>query len=135
MKKIKYAPIPVLILVILVAFAGCKKDEVKDQEAANPYYPRIFDNLRVFGSNQIIDEGTSASFAGVLFTPANKVKISWQVNGKEMSANPSFKFTPTAGGEYTIKLVATYNGDSTSRQTKVLVNPSTYTFKPYTKVA
>lgn len=134
MKKIKYTPVPVLILVLLMAFAGCKKDEVKDQEAANPYFPRIFDNLRVFGSNQIIDEGKTADFSGVLFTPAKKVKISWQVNGKETSTDESFKFTPTAGGEYTIKLVATYNGDSTSRQTKVLVNPSTYTFKPYTKV-
>lgn len=134
MKKIKYTPIPVFMLAMLMAFTGCKKDEVKKQEDANPYYPRIFDNLKVFGSNQIINEGTSASFSGVLFTPAGKVKISWQVNGKEMSADPAFKFTPTAGGEYTIKLVATYNGDSTSRQTKVLVNPSTYTFKPYTKV-
>jgi hypothetical protein len=39
-----------------------------------------------------------------------------------------------AGGEFTIKLVVSYNGDTSSRSTKVLVNPSTYTFKPYTNV-
>jgi hypothetical protein len=134
MNKLKYTFIPALVLVILMVFAGCKKDEVKDQEAANPFFPRIFDNLKQLSAAQIINEGDTAKFDGLKFSPADKVKISWKVNGKEMSSAPAFKFSPSAGGEYTIKLDVTYNGDSTSRQTKVLVNPSTYTFKPYTKV-
>jgi hypothetical protein len=134
MKKIKYTSLPALVLVMLMVFAGCKKDEVKTQEDANPYFPRIFDNLRKLSAPQIINEGATANFNGLQFSPASKVKISWKVNGKEMSTDTAFAFKPTAGGEYTIKVDVTYNGDSTSRQTKVLVNPSTYTFKPYTSV-
>ncbi len=134
MKKIKYTSIPALILVIFMIFTGCKKDEVKSQESANPYFPRIFDNLRKLSAPQIINEGATANFNGLQFSPANKVKISWKVNGKEMSSDTAFAFKPTAGGEYIIKLDVTYNGDSTSRQTKVLVNPSTYTFKPFTSI-
>ncbi len=135
MKKIKYTSIPALMLVMLMVFSGCKKDEVKQQEDANPYSPRIFDKLRELGAPQIIDEGTSATFNNIDYSPAASVKISWKVDGKEVATTPKFEFKPTAGGEYTIKLDVTYNGDSTSRQTKVLVNPSTYTFKSYTNIA
>jgi hypothetical protein len=134
MKRILYTLIPVLMLFILMVLAGCKKDEAKQQEKDNPYAPRIFDKLRVFGSTQVISEGRTASFNGLSFTPAKEVKISWKVDGKEMSTDTAFKFKPTAGGEFTIKLDVTYNGETTSRSTKVLVSPSVYTFKPYTKV-
>lgn len=125
--------VPVL-LVILIMFSGCKKDKVKQQEADNPYTPRIFDNLRIFAAPRIINEGETANFTGLAFSPASKVQISWKVNDKEMSTDTAYKFKPAAGGEYTVKLDVTYQGTTTSRSTKVLVSPTTYTFKPYTKV-
>ncbi|WP_419801175.1 glycosyl hydrolase family 18 protein [Mucilaginibacter sp.] len=133
MKKIMYRSIPVF-LVIFIMFSGCKKDEVKQQEADNPYTPRIFDNLRIFAAPRIINEGETANFTGLAFSPASKVKISWKVNDKEMSTDTAYKFKPAAGGEYNIKLDVTYQGTTTSRSTKVLVSPSTYQFKLYTNV-
>lgn len=134
MKKIIYTLVPALMLVMFMVLPGCKKDEVAQQEKDNPSSPRIFDNLRKLSSSYIIKEGATANFSGILFSPAGKVKISWKVNGKEMSTDTGFKFKPDAGGEYVIKLDVTYNGDSTSRQTKVVVSPTTYTFNPYTQV-
>lgn len=133
MKKFIHISIPVIMLMMLV-LEGCKKDEAKKQEADNPYTPRIFDNLRKLGAPQIINEGQTAVFNGLAFSPAKQVKISWKVNDKEMSTDTAFNFKPTTGGEFTIKLDVSYNGETTSRTTKVLVSPSTYTFKPYTSV-
>ena len=133
MKKFIHISVPVIMLMMLV-LQGCKKDEAKQQEADNPYTPRIFDNLRKLAAPQIINEGQTAVFNGLAFSPAKKVKISWKVNDKEMSTDTAFNFKPTAGGEFTIKLDVSYNGETTSRSTKVLVSPSTYTFKPYTSV-
>jgi len=133
MKKFIYIWVPVIMLMMLV-LQGCKKDEAKKQEADNPYTPRIFDNLRKLGAPQIINEGQTAVFNGLAFSPAKQVKISWKVNDKEMSTDTAFNFKPATGGEFTIKLDVSYNGETTSRTTKVLVSPSTYTFKPYTSV-
>ena len=133
MKKFIHISVPVIMLMMLV-LQGCKKDEAKQQEADNPYTPRIFDNLRKLAAPQIINEGQTAVFNGLAFSPAKQVKISWKVNDKEMSTDTAFNFKPTAGGEFTIKLDVSYNGETTSRSTKVLVSPSTYTFKPYTSV-
>ena len=133
MKKFIHISVPVIMLMMLV-LQGCKKDEAKQQEADNPYTPRIFDNLRKLGAPQIINEGQTAVFNGLAFSPAKQVKISWKVNDKEMSTDTAFNFKPTTGGEFTIKLDVSYNGETTSRTTKVLVSPSTYTFKPYTSV-
>jgi hypothetical protein len=134
MKKLRQFKYSLLVVMVLFAFAGCKKDEVAQQEAANPISPRIFDNLRDFSGNRIISEGASAKFSGIQFTPAGKVSISWMVNGKQASTDTTFTFKPTGGGEFTIKLKVTYNGDSTVRSTKVLVNPTTYTLKSFDKV-
>jgi hypothetical protein len=133
MKKFIHISVPVIMLMMLV-LQGCKKDEAKKQEADNPYTPRIFDNLRKLAAPQIINEGQTAVFNGLAFSPAKQVKISWKVNDKEMSTDTAFNFKPTTGGEFTIKLDVSYNGETTSRTTKVLVSPSTYTFKPYTSV-
>jgi hypothetical protein len=134
MKKI-YQKLSLLLLMVGVVAAGCKKDVAKDQEAANPLQPRIFDVLREFSGAQIINEGDSAKFHGLEVTPAGKAVVSWMVDGVEVSKDKKFAFAPTKGGEFTIKLKVSYNGDSSVRSTKVLVNPSTYTFKPYTRVA
>jgi hypothetical protein len=133
MKKFIHISVPVIMLMMLV-LQGCKKDEAKKQEADNPYTPRIFDNLRKLAAPQIINEGQTAVFNGLAFSPAKQVKISWKVNDKEMSTDTAFNFKPTTGGEFTIKLDVSYNGETTSRSTKVLVSPSTYSFKPYTSV-
>lgn len=123
-----------LIFSMLVLFSACKKDEAKQQEENNPYTPRIFDINRVMAAPQIINEGQTANFTGLLFSPANQVKVSWKVNDKEVSTDTAFKFKPVGGGEFTVKLDVSYGGQTTSRQTKVLVSPGTYTFKPYAKV-
>lgn len=134
MKKI-YQKLSLLLLMLVMVAAGCKKDVAKEQENANPLQPRIFDILREFAGAQVIDEGDTAKFTNIEVTPAGKADISWQVNNVEVSKDKKFNFSPKGGGEFTIKLKVTYNGDSSVRSTKVLVNPTTYTFKPYTKIA
>ncbi|MBD1363201.1 glycoside hydrolase family 18 protein [Mucilaginibacter sp. ZT4R22] len=134
MKKI-YQKLSFLLVLLVALSAGCKKDVAQEQEAANPLQPRIFDILRQFSGAQVISEGDTAKFTGVEITPADKAVVSWQVNNVEVSKDKKFVFAPKAGGEFTIKLKVTYNGDSTVRSTKVLVNPTTYTFKPYTQIA
>jgi hypothetical protein len=134
MKKI-HQKLSFLLVLLVVFTAGCKKDVAKEQEDANRLQPRIFDILREFSGAQVIDEGDTAKFANIEVTPAGKAEISWMVNNVEVSKDKKFNFAPKAGGEFTIKLKVTYNGDSSVRSTKVLVNPSTYTFKPYTRVA
>jgi hypothetical protein len=134
MKKLIYRKELLVILLAVLGFAGCKKDIAAEQENSNPIYPRIFDNKRVFAGAYIINEGDTAKFIGLQYTPADKVKINWMVNDSLASTATSFNFKPSTGGEFTIKLVVSYNGDTSSRSTKVLVNPSTYTFKPYTSV-
>ncbi|MDE1191826.1 MAG: glycosyl hydrolase family 18 protein [Arachidicoccus sp.] len=104
------------------------------QEKEYPIYPRIFDNGRVFSSSSIINEGDTAKFIDLQYTPVNKVQIKWFVNDSLASTDTAFSFCPKTGGEFSIKLVVTYNGDTSSRQTSVLVNPSKYTFKPYTNI-
>jgi Glycosyl hydrolases family 18 len=134
MKKLIYNKGLLVMLFLFILFAGCKKNDVAQQEKDNPIAPRIFDNKRVFAGAYIINEGDTAKFTGLQYTPADKIKISWMVNNVPTASGTSFDFKPSAGGEFTIKLVVTYNGDSSVRSTKVLVNPSTYTFKPYTNV-
>ncbi|RFZ92321.1 hypothetical protein D0C36_12875 [Mucilaginibacter conchicola] len=134
MKKICYKLIIPIAMLVAVS-TGCKKDIVAEQESANPLQPRIFDLLREFSGAQIIEEGDTAKFSNIEITPAGKADISWMVDGKEVSKDKKFAFAPDKGGEFTIKLKVSYNGDSSVRSTKVLVNPATYTFKSYNKVS
>jgi hypothetical protein len=87
-----------------------------------------------FRSSYILDEGQSAVYNGLLFSPAGKVKISWKVNGVEKSTDTAFTFKPTAGGEYKIVLEASYGGLTSTRTSTVLVKPATYTPAAYDKV-
>lgn len=116
-------------------FAGCKKDEVARQAEKDNFFPRIFDNRNAFlNPSSIINEGDTARFNGLSFSPAGEVAISWTVNGKQQSTDTMFNFKPDSGGDYTVTLTATYHDQQTSRTSHVLVNPSTYTLKTYTAV-
>jgi hypothetical protein len=134
MKKI-YQKLSLLLLMLVVVAAGCKKDVAKEQEAANPLQPRIFDVLREFAGEQTIEEGDTAKFTGIEISPANKADISWLVNNVEVSKDKKFAFSPKGGGKFAIRLKVTYNGDSTVRKTTVVINPKTYTPKAYTRIA
>ncbi|MGV8877468.1 MAG: glycosyl hydrolase family 18 protein [Sphingobacteriaceae bacterium] len=128
MENIKYI---MLTFFLVFALAGCKKG----QEAAvdDNFHPRIIDNAGVFTSpNRIIFQGQSAIYSRLTFSPKpiEKTKISWKVNDVEVSTDTAFTFTPTAGGEYVIKVEATYNGQVSTRISNVLVSPENYTPKP-----
>lgn len=123
MKKILYLIFPLLVML------GCKKD---DNEAEGDFHPRIFDQGLVFQSPvRIIQEGQSAVYNRLLFSPVPgaKTNVSWTVDGKVVSTDTAFTFTPTKGGEFEIKLEAKFNGQTATRLSKVLVSPSTYTPK------
>lgn len=121
-------------MLVMVA-AGCKKDVAKEQEAANPLQPRIFDILREFAGEPTIEEGDTVKFTGIEISPAGKADISWLVNNVEVSKDKKFSFSPKGGGKFAIRLKVTYNGDSSVRKTTVVINPKTYTPKAYTKIA
>ncbi len=133
MKKLTY----ILMTSLIVAFAGgCKKGQ--DVMTDDNFHPRIIDNSGVFTApSRIISEGQSAIYSGLTFSPKpiEKTKIVWKVNDVEVSSDTAFTFTPTEGGEYVLKLEATYNGQTSTRISKVLVSPDTYTPKTYTNVA
>jgi hypothetical protein len=120
-----------LATVLLVS--GCKKD-IADPEFGEGDSPRIFQLGDNFRASYILNEGESAVYKGLLFSPAGKVNVSWKVNDEVKSNDTSFTFTPTAGGEFRIVVEAEYNGLKTIRTSTVLVKPATYTPKPYNKV-
>lgn len=133
MKTIKYLT---LCLCLSAVVAGCKKGQEADVD--DNFHPRIIDNGGVFTvPNRIINEGQSAIYSGLTYSPKplEKTKISWKVNDQVVSTDTAFTFTPTTGGEYEIKVEATYNGQTSTRISKVLVSPATYTPKAYTNIA
>ncbi|MES2457117.1 MAG: glycosyl hydrolase family 18 protein [Bacteroidota bacterium] len=127
MKTIQYL---MLCLCIGVIATGCKKGQEADVD--ENFHPRIFDNGGVFTvPSRIINAGQSAIYSGLTFSPkpVEKTKISWKVNGTEVSTDTAYTFTPAGGGEFEIKVEATYNGQTSTRISKVLVSPATYTPK------
>lgn len=135
MKTIKYL---MLCLCFSVVVAGCKKGQEADVD--DNFHPRIIDNGGVFTvQNRIINEGQSAIYSGLTFSPKpmEKAKISWKVNNQEVSTDTTYTFKPVGGGEFEIKVEATYNGQTSTRISKVLVSPATYTPKtsPYVTMA
>ncbi len=131
MKKRNFYWIPVCCLVFL---AGCEQSD--DGVGDTDFHPRIFDRTGVFTSpSMIISEGETASFSGLLYSPAGSVDISWKVDGQEVSQDTAFAFTPDGGGEYTVTLEVTNAGKTASRTSRILVNPLAYTLKPYASVA
>ena len=122
-----------LLIATGIVMPGCKK-KIDDPVFAEGDMPRIFQMGGNFRSSYIIDEGQSAVYSGLLFSPAGKVKISWKVNDKVVSSDTIFTFKPTGGGEFHIVLEAEFNGLVTTRTSTVLVKPSTYTPATYNKV-
>lgn len=123
-------------LFLLISLSGCKKGQEADYD--DNFHPRIIDNSGVFTApSRIIWQGQSAVYSGLSFSPKplEKTKISWKVNGKEVSTDTTYTFKPAEGGEYEVKVEATYNGQTSTRISKVLVSPTTYTPKPYSNIA
>ncbi|MGN6511770.1 MAG: hypothetical protein ACTHLD_20060, partial [Chitinophaga sp.] len=99
------------ILLIGIVALACGKDRIGDPAFGPGDYPRIFDIQNAFISPvRIINEGQTADYKGLVYSPGGKVNISWKVNGEERSKDTVFSFTPTAGGEYTISLEVELNG-------------------------
>lgn len=133
MKKFTY----LIISIMVLAFFGACKQGVEVQVDEN-FHPRIIDNAGVFTApSRIINEGESAIYNGLMFSPKpiEKTQVIWTVNDVEVSRDTTYTFTPTAGGEYVLKLEASYNGKTSTRISKILVSPSSYTPKNYTHVA
>ena len=116
----------------VILLASCKK-EIQDPEFKQGEMPRIFQLGDNFRTSYILNQGESAIYNGLLFSPAGKVKISWKVNDEVKSTDTAFTFKPTSGGEFKIVLEAEYGGLKTIRTSTVLVKPSTYTPVPFTK--
>ncbi|MFD1631888.1 glycosyl hydrolase family 18 protein [Pseudopedobacter beijingensis] len=128
MEKAKY----LLLSVFLITLLGCEKD---NKYSDDDFHPRIFGSA--FNSNtRVINEGQSTTFNGLTFSPspAGKTSITWKVNGEVVSTDTVFTFEPESPDVYEIKLEATFNGQTATRKANVIVNPLTYTFKPYTNV-
>lgn len=123
-----------LILSGLIVLVACKKDLAPEPEFGEGDYPRIFYQGDVFPASVIIEENDTAVYDNLVFSPAGKVNIKWLVNDELMSEDTVFNFVPSAGGEFNIKLEAEYNGLISTRVSQVIVKPSSYTPKPYTKV-
>lgn len=133
MKKFTY----LIYATLLLALSGaCKNGE--DMMTDDNFHPRIIDNSGVFNApSRIINQGQSAIYTGLTFSPKpfEKSKIVWTLNDVEVSNDTAYTFTPTTGGEYQLKLTATYNGQTSTRLSKILVSPESYTPKTYTNVA
>lgn len=134
--RINLYKIALLGAVLLAIFqTGCKKDHIKDPEFGTGDYPRIYDETNTFFSPiRVISMGETTSYNNLSYSPAGKVKIAWKVDDEVKSTDTAFSFTPTTGGEFTISLEVAFNGLKSTRSSKVLVKPDTYTLKPYDKV-
>jgi hypothetical protein len=121
------------LLAACFLLTACKKD-IADPTFKEGDMPRIFQLGDNFRTSYILDEGQSAVYNGLLFSPAGKVNITWTVDGVVKSTDTAFTFTPTTGGEFKIVLTAEYGGLKSIRTSTVLVKPSSYTQVPYTKV-
>ncbi len=131
---LKFSKIAFFLFFGTALLQACKKDIAKDPEFETGDYPRIFYLGERFPASIIINEGDTATYTDLKFSPAGKVKINWYVNGEVKSNDTLFRFIPTAGGEYKILLEADYNGAKSVRTSEVIVKPSSYTRKNFPKV-
>ncbi|MDF2192447.1 glycosyl hydrolase family 18 protein [Paraflavitalea sp. CAU 1676] len=127
-----------LTLIVMIgcvaALAACNKDIADDPEFGPADFPRIFYAQGNFPQAIILNQGETAKYGGITYSPAGKVKISWKVNEEVKSSDTTFNFTPTAGGEYNIKLEVELNGNISTRSSQVIVKPATYMRKNFNKV-
>lgn len=114
---------------------SCSREDNIDSD----FQPRIFDNGNMFTSpTRVINEGQTVKFNNISFSPSTKkgLSLAWKINGKQLSNDTVFTFTPPAGGgEFMVTLEASYNGKVSVRNTNILVSPTDYTLKPYNQVA
>ena len=118
----------------IITMVSCSKEIAKDPEFGNGDYPRIFYLGDHFPSSLIINATDTATYKDLKFSPAGKVTINWYVNDSVKSHDTIFKFIPTTGGEFKIKLEVVYNGLKSVRTSEVVVKPATYTRKIFSKV-
>lgn len=114
--------------------AGCRKDLAENPVFGNGDYPRIFYMGDQFPATVVINEGDTAKYDNLKFSPAGKVHITWFVNDNASGSDTVFNFVPTEGGIFQVLLQAEYNGLKSVRRSQVIVKPSSYTPKPYNKV-
>jgi len=121
--------------LLCVLITGCRKDEVTAQEDNDLFIPRIFKETLLFpATTQILNIGQTVDFSGLSYSPADLAQISWKVNDKEVSTIKDYKFIPTEGGDFRVKLDVSYQGKTSSRFADFFVLPNSYTPKTYTNV-
>ncbi|MDQ2718314.1 MAG: glycosyl hydrolase family 18 protein [Bacteroidota bacterium] len=130
----KFIKIICFLISGIVILQSCKKEIAKDPVFGTGDYPRIFYLGNQFPASVIINQGDTAIYNNLKFSPAGKVTINWYVNDAVASHDTLFKFIPTTGGEFKIKLEAVYNGLKSIRTSEVVVKPATYTRKIFPKV-
>ncbi len=123
-----------LLLLAGVLLGSCKKDLAENPGWDNGDYPRIFYMGDQFPASVVIDEGDTAVYDNLKYSPAGKVNITWYVNENAMSHDTSFNFVPTTGGVFEVLLEVELNGLKSVRRSQVIVKPDSYTPKPYDKV-
>lgn len=123
-----------LFSLLILGFWGCER---KEEYPEDNYHPRIFGtafNVR----DRMVNEGESIVFSGLTFSPSpnGRTAITWKVNDEVVSTDTTFTFDSAhfGGGIFEIKLEATFNGQTATRISNVIVSPLTYTPKPYTHV-
>lgn len=135
----RYSYILLIFTIGVVGFASsCSKDEVKEQTDNATFYPRIFNDVYLFpeyrDSVYIMKAGDTLAFRGLQFSPGDKVQVAWSVNDTPAGDGKEYFFVPQEGGDFRIKVEASYDGMSTSRYRDVFVIPSSFTPKPYNHV-
>ncbi|GAO41353.1 glycosyl hydrolase family 18 protein [Flavihumibacter petaseus] len=113
---------------------ACKKDLAENPTWEDGDYPRIFYMGDQFPTSVVIDEGDTAVYNNLKYSPAGQVNITWFVNEEVMSHDTLFNFVPTTGGVFNVLLEAELNGLRSVRRSQVIVKPSSYTPKTYDKV-
>lgn len=109
------------ILFTILILWGCEK-ESENQADGRLFVPRIFGYDLLFPpEGRVVDKGDEIAFSGLQYSPADRVKVSWTVNGEEVSSDKEFVFTADEPGDYLIKVEASYDDISISRETNVFV--------------
>lgn len=135
MKVFKFS---IFFASLLLLIFSCNKDQsvVEDQAKNDHFYPRIFNDLDLFPStSSVIAEGDTVSFTGMQYSPADKIRISWTVNGIEKSTDKNFFFVGGSAGDYAVQLNVISGDDTAYRKTEILVNSRKYTHKTYTLIS
>lgn len=140
-KKLMHLFYFMVLTIASASIIGCEKDEEIKQAEGRPFFPRIFKEASLFpespDSIRVLDLNASYTFSGLGYSPADRVKIAWKVNGAEVSNDTSYTFVGAEPGEFRVTLEASYEGDTTRRYRDFFVLPAadaTYQPKPANRV-